>query len=70
MLSDTAPKLLLSARDAAAALSVCERTLFSLTQPRGPIPSIRLGTRVLYPVATLQKWIDEQVGAAEGTVEL
>ena len=66
MPTDPTPKLLLSARDAAKALSVCERTLFSLTAPRGPIPVLRLGSRVLYPVATLQKWIDEQVGAAEG----
>lgn len=65
MQSKNAPKLLLSAREAARALSVCERTLWSLTQPRGPIPSIRLGARVLYPVAALQSWINSQVGAAE-----
>ena len=60
------PKLLLSAREAAA-LSVSERTLFSLTTPRGPIPSVRLGARVLYPVAALQKWIDaQQADADEG----
>jgi len=64
MPTDPAPKLLLGVRDAAKALSVCERTLFSLTAPRGPIPAVRLGTRVLYSVVSLQSWIDGQVDAA------
>ena len=69
MTNNLAPKLLLSAREAARALSVCERTLFSLTAPRGPIPSIRLGSRVLYPVAAIQKWIDAQAGETEGRMD-
>ncbi len=69
MSNDPASKLLLSAREAAPALSISQRTLWSLTQPRGPIPSIRLGARVLYPVDALQKWIDAQTGETEGRAD-
>jgi hypothetical protein len=54
------PKLLLTPPEAAEALQVCENTLWSLTQPRGPIPAIRLGKSVRYSPAALQKFIDEQ----------
>jgi hypothetical protein len=49
--------LALSPREAAKSLSISERTLWASTQPRGPIPSIKLGNRVLYPVAGLQEWL-------------
>ena len=54
------PKLLLSACDAANVLSVCARTLWSNTAPRGTIPVVRIGNRVLYAVADLTAWIDGQ----------
>ena len=61
------PKLLLSAREAAAALSVCPKTLWSLTSPRGDLPCVRIGRRVLYDLADLQRWIDSQKqGGANG----
>jgi predicted DNA-binding transcriptional regulator AlpA len=53
--------LLLRAREAAKALGVSERTLWSRTKPRGPIPSVRLGSAVCYSVAALQEWIDAEV---------
>jgi hypothetical protein len=59
-------KLLLSARDAAGALSVSQRTLWSMTQPRGAIPAIRLGARVLYSIDDLRRWIAQQTGGAAG----
>lgn len=49
--------LALSAREAARALAISERTLWAATQPRGPIPSVRLGNRVLYPITGLQEWL-------------
>jgi hypothetical protein len=60
-------KLLLSARDASRRLSICEKTLWSRTVPRGSIPAIKIGSRVLYSVTALQNWIDAQVamGGAE-----
>jgi hypothetical protein len=53
-------KLLLHARDAAEALSISTRTLWTLTQPRGPIPAVRLGCRVLYDPTALGRWIAQQ----------
>jgi hypothetical protein len=64
-----APKLLLSAIEASKALSVCPRTLWGLTHPRGPIPAVRCGTRVLYPVDGLRRWIDAQTATTEGRAE-
>jgi hypothetical protein len=55
-------KLLLSAREAAAALGVCQKTLWVWTMPRGPIPCLRLGHRVLYSVESLRAWIEKQAG--------
>lgn len=51
------PKLLLAAREAAAALSICEKTLWSRTEPRGTIPCVRIGARVLYDPRDLSAWI-------------
>ena len=57
------PKLLLSVSEAARALSISERTLFSLTLPRGPLPCVRLRGRVLYSTEFLRRWIAQQEGA-------
>jgi hypothetical protein len=59
------PRLLLSKREAAQALGVSERFLFDITEPRGPIPVIRLngrgGARALrYDVRDLLAYIDAQ----------
>ena len=62
-------KLLLSAPEAAATLSICEKSLWNFTVPRGTIPSTKIGSRVLYSRMTLQKWIAEQE-AKEGENEL
>lgn len=44
---------LLTTKAAAEYLSIGRRTLYSLTAPRGPIPVIRIGTSVRYPLAGL-----------------
>jgi excisionase family DNA binding protein len=55
------PTLLLTAREAAKALAVSEKTLWTLTTPRGPIPAIRVGERSLrYSVRALEEWIARQ----------
>lgn len=46
--------LALRPREAAKALGISERMLWSLTAPRGTIPAVRIGTCVLYPVTGLQ----------------
>jgi len=53
------PCLLLSAREAAKALSISERTLYSRTAD-GTLPCVRLGGRRLYDPRALTAWIDRQ----------
>jgi hypothetical protein len=50
-------------REAAKALGISERMLWSLTAPRGTIQSVRVGSCVLYPVTGLQAWLDRQAQA-------
>ena len=57
--------LLLTPREAARALSVCERTLYSLTK-RGEIPVIRAGRLVRYSVEDLKTWIKKSKIFSEG----
>ncbi len=60
------PRLLLRPAEAAEALGVSEKTLWSLTAPRGPIRALRIGARsIRYSVSALQAWIDQQQAAAE-----
>ena len=52
-------KLLLSAKEAARALSISVRSLHTHSKPRGPIPAVRLGGRVLYSMDDLRAWIEQ-----------
>jgi len=60
-------KALLSVKEAANYLNISEHLLRKLTQPRGPIPCVRLGTgkerykRLLYSIESLDMWIRDQV---------
>ena len=62
--------LALRPREAAKALGISARTLWGLTDPRGPIPCVRVGSgkrkAVLYPTAELQAWLTRQAEAAKG----
>ena len=49
--------LAVDSQQAAKLLSVSARTLWALTSPRGPIPALRLGRRVVYPLESLRAWI-------------
>lgn len=51
-------RLLLTVRQAAEALAISERKLWSLTKG-GRLPHIKIGSKTLYPVETLQQWIHE-----------
>jgi excisionase family DNA binding protein len=48
--------LLIPGREAAKLLSVCERTLYTLTRT-GEIPAVRIGRAVRYSVDDLQAWV-------------
>jgi excisionase family DNA binding protein len=52
-------RLALRPREAAAALGISERTLWTLTD-QGRIPHVRLGRCVAYPVDALRKWLADQ----------
>jgi len=55
------PKLLLTADEACAALGVCRKTLYSLSAPRGPIATVKIGkSGVRWSVSTLESWISQQ----------
>jgi excisionase family DNA binding protein len=65
----TAPRLLLTVREAAAALSVSPRMLWELTA-RGEIAALRIPGRgkarsIRYAVEDLQQWIQAQKEAAQ-----
>lgn len=55
-----APPLALDTIQASRALSVSQRTLWSLTFPRGPIRVKKVGSRVLYPVKELERFLSEE----------
>ncbi len=57
-------------REAAKALGISQRTLWSLSAPRGPIPCVRVGhgkrKSVLYSLACVQAWLADQSQSVEG----
>ena len=57
--SPTKPALLLTPQQAADALAISPRKLWSLTAS-GEIPCVRLGRCVRYPLDDLRRWINEQ----------
>lgn len=60
---DGSSKLTVSRRDAAQMLGISERLLWTWTKA-GHIPHLRIGTRVLYPVEQLRRWLNERTGIA------
>jgi excisionase family DNA binding protein len=53
-------RLLLTPKEAAAALSVSTRTLWAMTWPRGVIRPVRLGRSVRYSLESLKALIGSQ----------
>jgi len=60
---ESGKSLALRAREAAPALGISERHLWSLTN-QGKIPHVRIGRSVIYPRDVLERWLAEQ--AAKG----
>jgi len=54
------PKFLLSVVETARALNVSRKKLWEITAPRGDLPCIKIGTRVLYSPADIMAWIERQ----------
>ncbi|QDU44248.1 Helix-turn-helix domain protein [Symmachiella dynata] len=59
VISSWAEKLLLTSPEAADAMSISQRTLFSLTKS-GEIPCVRVGRSVRYCADDLRNWIERQ----------
>lgn len=57
------PALLLNANQAAEALAISPRKLWSMTSS-GEVPCLRIGRSVRYSVDELRRWIDDQKGGA------
>ena len=55
----TPPQLLLDVKTASRALSICPKTLFTLTR-RGDIKCVHIGHRVLYSPGSLTAYINQQ----------
>ncbi|NLS95897.1 MAG: helix-turn-helix domain-containing protein [Planctomycetaceae bacterium] len=54
------PRLALRPREAAESLGISEKGLWQITSPRGSIPCVRVGSRVMYFRHQLERWADEQ----------
>lgn len=52
--------LVLRPREAAQALGISERTLWSLTAPRGPLPCVKIGRSVRYCPDALKAYLASQ----------
>ncbi len=59
--------ILLTAREAAQALACGERTLWSLTSPRGPIPVVKLGRLVRYRPSDLAAFVERRLEHSTST---
>lgn len=55
----TPPALALRPKDAAQALGIGQRLLWTLTN-EGAIPHVRIGRAVLYPVPALEQWLADR----------
>ena len=53
-------KFLLSVAETARALNLSRKKLWQITAPRGDLPCIKIGTRVLYSPADIMAWIERQ----------
>lgn len=58
--------LALRPKEAAKALGIGQRLLWQMSQPRGPIPCVRVGCCVLYPRAMLEAWLTAQASNGGG----
>ena len=61
--NSNAPPILVSEREAGRLLGVTPRTVFAFRQ-RGEIPHVKIGSRVLYPLAALERFVAENTEGA------
>jgi len=56
-------RLLLSIKEAAYLLGICERSVWTLVQDH-QLPHVRLGRRLLFSRSTLETWVSQQQKAS------
>ena len=61
----TIERQLLSVRETAKVLGVSERTVWTMTVPRGRLVCCRLGSRVMYSAAAIKRFIEQQEASDE-----
>lgn len=61
-MSVSTEKKLLSVRETAKALGVSEKTVWTITAPRGPLACCRIGARVMYSPQAIDRYIEQQEG--------
>lgn len=57
----TIPRLALRPREAAIALGMSEKALWSITAPRGSLMAVKIGSRVAYFCHHVQAWADREL---------
>ncbi|WP_347244556.1 helix-turn-helix domain-containing protein [Thermogutta sp.] len=62
-------KLVLSPREAAYQLGISLRHLWNLSQPRGPLPVVKLGRRIFYRPEDLAEFIRQAAEASRPAAE-
>ncbi len=68
MTNDNVLPLALRPKEAARALGISERKLWSITADRSSgIPHVRFGRSVLYPVAELRQWLSKSINKENAT---
>ena len=55
-------KKLLSVKETAQALGISDRTLWTITAPRGPLACCKIGSRVMYSPKAIERFIEQQEG--------
>ena len=56
---DTTPRLALGLRDAAKALALSQRTVWTMAHD-GRLPCVRCGVRLIFPVSMLAAWLERE----------
>jgi predicted DNA-binding transcriptional regulator AlpA len=62
----TPQRIALKPSEAAKVLGISAKTLWTVSQPRGTLPCVRIGSRVTYFIHHLQKWADSQLAEQAG----
>ena len=56
---------LLSIREASKLLNLCEKSVWNHAAPRGTLPVVRIGSRLLFRREDIDRWIESRVVRAE-----